>query len=185
MAVYHVRSVEVWGGAEEALQINLQFQLLVSCNTNYESIADAIQYLLVRVTSCTWQTVTNILNIKGKWEEWEEKKYLLEICRRRQEREEGEEESMQGEEIRESENRQIQMKLKKNGQEMNTAEVRGGGSCSSVRYKGRSYKDWWRFHSNMGAKNTENMTSGIGEGGKKQSIAMKTCIVSCLGWISY
>lgn len=33
----------------------------------------------------------------------------------------------------------------------------------------------------MGAKNTENMTSGIGEGGKKQSIAMKTCIVSCLG----
>lgn len=41
-------AVQVGSVNGEALQRNLQIQLLVSRNIHYPSIADAIQYLLVR-----------------------------------------------------------------------------------------------------------------------------------------
>lgn len=76
---------------------------------------------------------------------------------------------MQGEEEKKRE--------KSNSKEMNRAEVRRDSS----KYQGRSYKDWWEVYSNMGAKNTENMTQASERENKTSK--MKMCIVSCLGWI--
>lgn len=84
----------------------------------------------MRVTSCTRQTVTNILNVKGeeKNEERRNTGYILGESRRGRHAGRGNK--------RESENRLVQRKW----QEMNRAEVRDTGSSSS-KYQGRSYKD--------------------------------------------
>lgn len=71
------------------------------------------------------------------------------------------EDSMQGEKVR-TDKFKLRVKKETAGNEHSWSE--GRGSCSSVKYQGRHYTDWWEVNSNMGEKKiTKNMTQASEE----------------------
>lgn len=60
-----------------------------------------------------------------------------------------------------------------------------GGCCSSVRYRGRSYKDWWKYTVTWEQKILKTWVRHRREHNKKKkknASKIKMCFVSRLGW---